>query len=275
MSKKKVVIKGFGGQIWAVLGASVLAFVAILSLFDDIPDVKWQRNLIYLAIAVLSIAISAITNLGSILSQKRAQDDTKQSTQIFETVSGKLRPILIETLDNELRRYLSSAPDDIAKAGLNYYVFVFVEDYWRVLASSKDSSAVSRRIALTHDEGVIGVTAVRASPVFVEITKDGKGKVSSRQEQESGEQRVLTDDNRSKTDINLRWITATPIFVMSQGRPYDNRVIGVLSADSNSESDNSLMQSIEFQKWFDQLAMNVSSYIAVFDVMINTRLSES
>jgi hypothetical protein len=150
---------------------------------------------------------------------------------------------------------------------LDVFVFTPIGGVHRILASTVEASATVRTIALEHDEGIVGFTFDLKAPVVASI-EGAIGGISSRSHEVIGEQRSLRETNRHKVDPNLKWIYATPIFDAPPGVPYSDKVIGILSVDSSSESAGQRFFEQSFQKDIEAIASNVAPYLAVLQQLM-------
>lgn len=257
-------LKVYWPNLVATILTSVPVYIAILTIIDDLPENDTQRLWIYIGVLLFSVIVAGGSNYFAFLSRRESEKQAKKAEENIRAIRERLRPILIEPLDAELARSAKSLRDISNGQRLEFYVFAFVDCRWRVLASTKDSSSVVRRIALDQDEGVIGLTAQNESPIVVEIRDGGKGKVFNRHNEVVAEQRELSPDNRSKTDTGIDYIAATPVFVKNVSEPYDKTIIGVLSVDCYTKEGGVPVPSHAFQEQLDAEAIKVSPYLSVF-----------
>lgn len=256
------------GLILAVIGATVLAYLAILP-FVLLPPEGSSRWPSIFGLLTLSLIIGVIVNVGPFLTVRYSERSRRKAEQLYRTVQGRLVPLLIGGLEDTLRRRAALLTESLnghpgCERNLKFYVFAQVEGYHRVIASTVDVNALTRRIKLKPDSGIVGVAFNRKVSIYADSIHE-TGTIYDRYFKSIGKQRQIDESTLEKCDTDVKWINAVPIFESGQDVPWSDKVIGMLTVDSTQEEDAALFQNPAFQNEMEDIAADVAPYLAVFE----------
>ena len=261
----------WGAALLAVAGTTTGLFFTIWSNISDTTKNQSYWWVLF-AIMVVSLASALAVNALSIRDIRNARKESQAARTRYENLRKHLAPPLTEGLDNLLRksveRVISTAKGGVAEKDVGIFVFVFLRDRYRVVSSTLPSPATTRRIALTKDEGVVGLASQEGVPIIAELLPDRKGKVTYASGNAIAvEPRALSPENLEKVDSSLKWIFAVPICANKAGEIANHDVLGVLSIDCSNDTGGQLFHNREFQNIVEELATQLIPHIQAMKIL--------
>jgi hypothetical protein len=177
--------------------------------------------------------------------------------------------LLFGGLEDTLRRRTNSLPATLSgqlgyEKNLKFYVFAQIGGRHRVIASTVDTAAPVRRIALELDRGIVGFAFNHKMAILADSLYERRT-IYDRYVKSIGQQQAIDASTLEKCDIAVQCIYAAPIFESTPDVPWSDKVIGVLTVDSTQEEDAELFQNLTFQKEVEEIAADVAPYLAVFE----------
>lgn len=257
--------------ILAVGGTTIGLFFTIWSNISDTTK-NQSYGLVLFAIVVVSLLCGLAVNALSIRDIRNARKERQVARNEYESLRKHLASPLTEGLDNLLRksveRIISSAKGGVADKDVSIFVFVFLRERFRVVSSTLPLPATARRIALTKEEGVVGLASQVSVPIIAEILPDRTGKVTyASGSNVAAEPRALSPENLEKANSSLKWIFAVPICANKEGEVAKHEVLGVLSIDCLNKAGGTLFHDSDFQNAVEELADQLIPHIQAMKIL--------
>ena len=259
------------GIICSVLGASVLSYLAIVTLIA-IPSEGPPRWFAVGGIAGLSLIVGVLINGISMQDFRKVSRDHREASNRYDTLTSGLSPLLYDGIEDVLQRRIKDI--DLLK-GLQLTAFAPIDGLYRAVGSTHPRGAGIRKQELEPSEGLIGFIADRKTAGYCQPTtrNPGQSDVYDRSGQVIGQRGPLRDFNRIKTIMGGKWNYARPIFEKSGANPWSNRVVGVLMVHSMADDADSFFRNVEFQVQMDSLASDVSPYLDAIQMLMAEKKS--
>lgn len=283
----KIELKNYPGIIPAIIGATIATLFSLLSFTKELPAQGLYRWLVYFSLAVVALIIAVLLNWASYRTleayelrmqeaergkqevergKQEAERSKQKAEQIYLTAQRRLGRLLARGLEDTLRRRISSLPVDLSERpdyakNLKFYVFAQVGGYHKVVAATVSASAPVRKIELELESGIVGY-AFRHKKAILANSLHERRSIYDLQCKLIGDQKELDDSTLEKCDIAVQWIYAMPIY---DGKQFSTKVVGVFTVDSTEKGDVDLFQTAAFQKEIEEIAADVSPYLAVFE----------
>ncbi|HEV7905187.1 MAG TPA: hypothetical protein VGO96_15205 [Pyrinomonadaceae bacterium] len=263
-------MKPYKGLIAGIIGTTILTFTALLPFVVHIlPANGLARWLIIFALSIISLIIAMIVNYGAFSSVRQATLSERNAEQLYLSVQDRLIPLLLEGLEDTLHRRINSLPAYLSnqvgyEKNLKFYVFAQVEGYHRIIASTDDAAASVRKIALELDEGLVGYAYNHKVSIFADSLIECST-IYDRYFKSIGQPQAIDHSTLEKCDIAVQCVYTMPIYENKRSAPWSNNVIGVLTVDSTQRNDDKLFLSNAFQKEVEEIAADITPYLAVFE----------
>jgi len=260
----------------AAVGAAVGIFISIWQI-TRIPVSSFEAALTYLGIGGVSLFCGIMINSVAALDVRRLQLNQRSTEKDLRVLRDRLMPLHFSNLDEYLQRRAEELFSKERSEGHALQIFVhmqLVENY-HVVASTVESASHVRRISLSPREGTLGVTLERRAAIVAESALSGAdGDVYSTMGEHIAVQNPLAESNKAKCNVNLKWIYCAPIFESPGSKPWSDRVLGVISADSHSDDGKNLFLSKYFQSRINTLAIELAPMLAAIEVLISSSTIE-
>jgi len=141
-----------------------------------------------------------------------AEKSRVRAEELYATLEGRLKPLLLDGLEDMLKRIASRISerlsDQLNGDRLSFFVFMKRNNVnWVIVASTTEKSAIVRWMSLDDDEGIVGFTAKKK----IKILANGPVNVQMfdyRDKRPLDQQNSLKPDNLAKCDRNVEWIYA-------------------------------------------------------------------
>jgi hypothetical protein len=257
------------GIIGSVLGATIAFYLAIITLVS-LPTEGAPRWFMVAGIAGLSLIAGVVINSGSIQDYRRVSRDFRETSDLYNTLTSRLAPLLYGGIEEILDR---GAKNLNLPASLQYVVYFQIAGLYRIVASTFAPEEPIRQMEFEPDEGLVGFVLSRKVPGFTNLSK-AEGflrDVFSRTGELIGKTKNLRDVNKGKDTVVEKWVYARPIFERSGAAPWSNRVVGVLSVLSPADDADSLFKDVEFQHKINSLASHSAAYLDVLQTLMSEK----
>ena len=254
------------GVICSVLGASVLSYLAIVTLIA-IPSEGPPRWFAVGGIAGLSLVIGVLVNGISMQDFRKVSRDQQEAVNRYNTLTSRLNPLLCGGIEDVLQRRIKDI--DLLKS-LQLTAFAPIDGLYRVVGATFPPGAGVRQQELEPNEGMVGFMADRKTAGYTQTTlrSPGPSDVYDRSGLVIGQRTPLRDFNRGKMVVDAKWIYARPIFEKSGANPWSNKVVGVLAVTSTADDADNLFRNVEFQVQMDSLASDISPYLDALQMLM-------
>ena len=255
----------YWGTILTVLVSSALLTPKVKDWIISGTAYDWHDLLTAFLLAVL---LMFLTNLGSIYNQKSAHEAKETAEEMYSSVRDGLQPVIRKTLNEKIRREASFIRKSCNCEDLQFYVFLFLDGLWKVVASSQPDSSQTWNLLLEDDEGVVGFTAGNQAEFLTVLQEAGKGIVYDKHEDKWGDPRELSKGNRARIDTNVSFIFSTPILGQTAGASLTKEFLGVMTVDSYTESGDRMMKDDTLRQRLLDLSGELAPHMGVLAEMV-------
>jgi len=267
-------VRRYLGVGLATLGVAVGVFASTAALVSW-PSDRTSWWLVFIAVAFISILAGGFANSLSFRDIRSLDRRRNAAVADYLSLRSHLIPLLLEAVDDVLDRRLASlqclvaptVPTASACDAPKVYVFMKVDGLHRIVSSTVPASATVRKLALQHDEGVVGFTYDRKAITLTQLSVDHEGEVFNRYGESIGKQRKLRPENLEKCDVGVKWIYAAPIFTSMKHAPWVDQVLGILTVDSLSDEGGKAFEKEAFQTAIDDLSSEVGAYLVALEAL--------
>ena len=250
------------GIICSVIGASVLSYLAIVTLIA-IPSEGPPRWFAVGGIAGLSLIVGVLVNGISMQDFRKVSRDHQETSNRYDSLTLRLSPLMYSGIEDVLhRRAESLKPDE----NLNFSVSVLTGGLVRNVASTFPMGHSTRSIERKMGEGLRGYFAEAKIAGFAQVSlqfNSANRPVFDRFGRQIDQ--IPVNPNAPSADT---WNYIRPIFERSSSAPWSSRVVGALMVHSSADDADRLFKTGEFHDMVDSIAIEVSPYLDAIEVLV-------
>lgn len=215
----------------SVVGVALGTFFSIKSAIT--PPSGGGYSYYVFAIIVISIAAGVAVNYPAIFKIKKVSANKDNVLKKYAELRGKIAPILMEGIDEVLKREKKTICDkyNIHEDKMEIHVFFKCNSHYYVVASTTEKNSLQRALYLKDEEGVVGFTKSREAPIVCHINQDHTGVVYNSYKEDLGTPRSLEQGNVEKLDTRLAWIYSLPVYTHHRPEPWKKEIISILAVD--------------------------------------------
>jgi len=212
-------------------------------------------------------AYRAVLSLGTVSArpQKKVEvprQDLRETSNIYNKLMARLSPVLYKGIEDVLHRQKKTLKSG---AGLNFSVSVFMSGLNRYVGSTFPPGHSGRQRDRKIGEGTVGYFAKEKIAGFVQTSRHSNA--ANRPVFDRFGKQIHEVPVRGNPASTEKWSYYKPIFERSTTTPWSNRVVGSLLVHSSADDADSLFKTEKFHDMVDSLAIEVSPYLDVIQVL--------